>query len=44
MKLVIAEKPDAARKMAAFLGAKTNQSGYIEGAGYIFTWGFGHLA
>jgi DNA topoisomerase-3 len=46
MKLVIAEKPDAARKMASFLGAKanTNQSGYIEGAGYIFTWGFGHLA
>jgi DNA topoisomerase-3 len=44
MKLVIAEKPDAARKMASFLGAKTNQSGHIEGAGYIFTWGFGHLA
>jgi DNA topoisomerase-3 len=44
MKLVIAEKPDAARKMASFLGAKTNQSAYIEGGGYIFTWGFGHLA
>ncbi|MDR2916531.1 MAG: topoisomerase C-terminal repeat-containing protein [Tannerella sp.] len=43
MKLIIAEKPDAARKMADFLEATQNCSGFLEGKKYIFTWGFGHL-
>ena len=43
MKLVIAEKPDAARKMADFLETTRSFRGYLEGRSYIFTWGFGHL-
>jgi DNA topoisomerase-3 len=43
MKLVIAEKPDAARKMAEFLEVTQKCFGFLEGKEYIFTWGFGHL-
>jgi DNA topoisomerase-3 len=43
MILVIAEKPDAAQKMAEFLDTVRNCTGYLEGKRYIFTWGLGHL-
>lgn len=44
MKLVIAEKPSVGRSIAAVLGASNKKKGYIEGNGYVVTWGFGHLA
>lgn len=43
MKLVIAEKPSLARKIASALGAKNTREGYIEGKDYIITWALGHL-
>lgn len=44
MKLVICEKPSVAQSIAAVIGAKQRQDGYLEGGGYIVSWGFGHLA
>lgn len=43
-KLVIAEKPSVAQSIAAVLGAKQRNSGYLSGNGYIVSWCFGHLA
>ncbi len=43
MIVCIAEKPSVAREIAAILGAKTRQDGYIEGNGYAVTWTFGHF-
>src|SRR3954447_23274571 len=44
MKVVLAEKPSVARELAAFLGARSRQDGYIEGQGHQVTWALGHLA
>lgn len=43
MKVIIAEKPSVAREIAAIVGAKSRQDGFIEGNGYAVTWAFGHL-
>jgi DNA topoisomerase-3 len=43
MKVVIAEKPSVAKELAKVFGATNRKDGYIEGAGYTFTWAFGHL-
>ncbi|MCR0263967.1 DNA topoisomerase 3 [[Clostridium] innocuum] len=43
MILVIAEKPSVAQTVAAALGVKQKNDGYIEGAGYIVSWCVGHL-
>lgn len=43
MILCIAEKPSAARDIAAVLGATQRRDGYLEGQGYCVTWTFGHL-
>ena len=43
-KLVIAEKPSVAQSIAALLGAKKRNDGYLEGNGYLVSWCFGHLA
>lgn len=43
MILVIAEKPSVAQTIAAALGAKKKQDGYIEGNGYLISWCVGHL-
>ena len=43
-KLVIAEKPSVAQSIAAVLGAKQRNSGYLSGNGHIVSWCFGHLA
>lgn len=43
MKVCIAEKPSAAREIAAILGATSKKDGYMEGNGYAVTWAFGHL-
>ena len=43
MKLVIAEKPSVAQSIAAALGVKGKQDGYIEGGGYVISWCVGHL-
>ena len=42
-RLVIAEKPSVAQTIAAALGAKKKQDGYIEGGGYLISWCVGHL-
>ena len=42
-KLVIAEKPSVAQSIAAALGVKGRNDGYIEGNGYIVSWCYGHL-
>jgi len=44
MRLWIAEKPDAGRKIAAALGGGSNESGCIRiGKTDVVTWAFGHL-
>ncbi len=43
MIFVIAEKPSVAQTIAAALGAKKKQDGYIEGDGYLISWCVGHL-
>ena len=43
MILVIAEKPSVAQTIAAALGAKKKQDGYIEGNGYLISWCVVHL-
>ena len=42
--LIIAEKPSVAQSIAAVLGAKRREHGYLEGSGYLVSWCFGHLA
>ncbi|MGY4690626.1 DNA topoisomerase III [Salibacterium sp. K-3] len=41
--LVLAEKPSVGKDIARVLGCRQEKNGYIEGAGYIVTWAFGHL-
>lgn len=41
--LVIAEKPSVAQALAAVLGAKQKQDGYLEGNGWLVSWCVGHL-
>ncbi len=43
LRLVIAEKPSVAQTIAAALGIKEKQDGYIEGGGYLISWCVGHL-
>ena len=43
-RLVIAEKPSVAQSIAAVLGAKDRNDGYLSGSGFIVSWCFGHLA
>ena len=43
MKLVIAEKPSVAQSIAATLGVKNKNDGYMEGGGYLISWCVGHL-
>ena len=43
MILVIAEKPSVAQTVAAALGVKRKNDGYIEGNGYLVSWCVGHL-
>ena len=44
IKLVIAEKPSAAKSIAAAIGAVRQEKGFVCGNGYIVSWCFGHLA
>ena len=41
--VIIAEKPNVAKSIAAIVGANTRMDGYMEGNGYMVTWAFGHL-
>ena len=41
--LIIAEKPSVAATIAAALGAKEKNDGYIAGNGYLVSWCVGHL-
>lgn len=41
--LVIAEKPSVAANIAAALGVKEKQDGYMKGADYLISWCVGHL-
>ena len=41
--LVIAEKPSVARDIARVLKCGQKGNGYLEGNGYVVTWGLGHL-
>lgn len=43
MKVIIAEKPSVAHEIAAIVGAKKRQGGFMEGNGYVVIWAFGHL-
>ena len=43
MQLIISEKPSVAQTIAAALGVKGKQDGYIEGGGYLISWCVGHL-
>ena len=43
-RLVIAEKPSMAQTIAAALGIKGKQDGYIEGGGYLISWCVGHFS
>lgn len=43
MKVIIAEKPSVAREIAAIVGSKNRNDGFLEGNGYAVTWAFGHL-
>ena len=40
---IIAEKPSVARDIARIVGANHKEDGFLEGAGYLVTWAFGHL-
>ena len=40
---IIAEKPSVARDIARIVGANHKEDGFLEGAGYLITWAFGHL-
>ncbi|MBQ9347752.1 MAG: DNA topoisomerase III, partial [Oscillibacter sp.] len=41
--LVVAEKPSAARSLAAVLGKHRQREGYLEGDGWLVSWCLGHL-
>lgn len=41
--LVVAEKPAVGMSIAAVLGAKKRENGYMEGNGYIVSWCLGHF-
>ncbi len=41
--LVLAEKPSVGKDIAKALGATSSKEGYMEGKGYVVTWGMGHL-
>ena len=41
--LIIAEKPSAARAIAAALGGFKSQQGYLESRQYLLSWALGHL-
>ena len=43
-KLVIAEKPSVAQRLAAVIGATVRKDGYLEGNGWRVSWCVGHLA
>jgi len=43
LKLVIAEKPSVARKIADVLDATEKHDSYLQGGGYTVTWCIGHL-
>ena len=43
-KLVIAEKPSVAQSIAAVLGARQRNNGYLSGNEFMISWCFGHLA
>ncbi len=43
VKLIICEKPSMARTVASAIDPMSRYDGYLEGSGYIVTWGFGHL-
>ena len=40
---IIAEKPSVAREIAAIVGAKHKEDGFMTGNGYMVTYAFGHL-
>ncbi len=42
-KIVLAEKPSVARDIARVLRCGQKGNGFFEGAGYVVTWGLGHL-
>ena len=44
MRLIIAEKPSVAQSIAAALGVKQRQDGYLEDKNTIISWCIGHLA
>ena len=43
MKLVICEKPSAAKSIASALGVTSRADGYFEGGGWLISWCIGHL-
>ena len=43
MRLILTEKPSAARNIAAALGADKKRKGYIEGENNLISWCAGHL-
>ena len=43
MILIITEKPDAAKQIAAFIEKTQSWQGYLEGQKYLITWAVGHL-
>lgn len=43
MILIIAEKPSVAQELAAIIGAKKREDGFIAGNGYYVSWCVGHL-
>ena len=38
MKLVLAEKPSVAQRIAKVLGVNKREDGYLEGNGYVVSW------
>lgn len=42
-RLVLAEKPSVGRDIAKALNIKNSKNDFIEGKGYVVTWGLGHL-
>jgi DNA topoisomerase-3 len=43
LKLVVCEKPSQSQSIAAVLGAKQRQDGFLQGNGWLVSWCFGHL-
>lgn len=43
MRVVVAEKPSVARKIASILKADISKEGYFKGKGFAITWAFGHM-